>query len=43
MNVKTANVKTEQMKQFLTEQKKKDHVDGFIKTLKDKSRIEVLV
>jgi peptidyl-prolyl cis-trans isomerase C len=32
-----------QLKQFLTEQKKKERVDGFIKSLKDKSRIEVLV
>jgi len=32
-----------QVKQFLTEQKKKERVDGFIKSLKDKSRIEVLV
>jgi peptidyl-prolyl cis-trans isomerase C len=32
-----------QVKQFLTQQKKKERVDAFIKTLKDKSRIEVLV
>jgi peptidyl-prolyl cis-trans isomerase C len=32
-----------QVKQFLTEQRKKERVDGFIKSLKDKSRIEVLV
>jgi peptidyl-prolyl cis-trans isomerase C len=32
-----------QVKQFLTEQKKKERVDEFIKSLKDKSRIEVLV
>lgn len=32
-----------QVKQFLTQQKKKERVDGFIKSLKDKSRIEVLV
>ena len=32
-----------QVKQFLAEQKKKERVDGFIKSLKDKSKIEVLV
>jgi peptidyl-prolyl cis-trans isomerase C len=34
---------SDQLKQCLTEQKKKERVDGFIKSLKDKSRIEVLV
>ena len=32
-----------QVKQYLTQQKKKERVDAFIKNLKDKSRIEVLV